>query len=157
MNVSEEELIEFIKPILKEQGFRKKAKRWTKITEHFTYMFYIQGSVYDKDDYYVRPGVIINDIQAEPWAYGHFYIDIPVTIYSFQFNLSTSKLPPIVDVGVNGFLVPVKNSNEVAKKMIWFIKHPEAIREMGERSHQYALTKFDVNKVNADMIRIMKL
>lgn len=79
MNVSEEELIEFIKPVLKEQGFRKKAKRWTKITKHFTYMFYIQGSVYDKDDYYVRPGVIINDIQAEPWGYGHFHIDIPVT------------------------------------------------------------------------------
>ena len=79
MNVSEEELIEFIKPILKAQGFRKRAKRWTKITEHFIYMFYIQGSVYDKDDYYVRPGIIINDIQAEPWVYGHFFINIPVT------------------------------------------------------------------------------
>ena len=40
MNVSEEELIEFIKPILKEQGFRKKAKRWTKTTEHFSYIFF---------------------------------------------------------------------------------------------------------------------
>ncbi len=79
MNVSEEELIEFIKPILKEQGFRKKAKRWTKTTEHFSYIFFIQGSSYDKDDYYVRPGIIVNDIQAEPWVYGHFHIDIPVT------------------------------------------------------------------------------
>ena len=79
MNVSEEELIEFIKPILKEKGFRKKAKRWTKTTEHFSYIFFIQGSAYDKDDYYVRPGIIVNDIQAEPWLYGHFSIDIPVT------------------------------------------------------------------------------
>ena len=79
MNVSEEELIEFIKPILKEKGFRKKAKRWTKISDHFTYVFYIQGSAYDKDDYYVRPGIIVNDIQADPWVYGHFYIDILVT------------------------------------------------------------------------------
>ena len=79
MNVSEEELIEFIKPILKEKGFRKKAKRWTMITDHFTFVFYIQGSSYDKDDYYVRPGIIVNDIQAEPWVYGHFHIDIPVT------------------------------------------------------------------------------
>lgn len=79
MNVSEEELIEFIKPILKEKGFRKKAKRWTKKTEHFSYIFFIQGSSYDKDDYYVRPGIIINDIQAEPWVYGHFFVDIPVT------------------------------------------------------------------------------
>ena len=80
MDVREEELIEYVKPILKEQGFRKKAKRWTKITEHFTYIFFIQGSVYDKDNYYVRPGVIINDLQAEPLlVYGHFFINIPVT------------------------------------------------------------------------------
>ena len=79
MGVSEEELIEFIKPVLKERGFRKKAKRWTKVTEHFTYLFFLQGSTYDKDDYYVRPGVIIHDIQTEPWPGGHISIDIPVT------------------------------------------------------------------------------
>jgi len=79
VNVSEEELIEFIKPILKDKGFRKKAKRWTKTTEHFSYIFFIQGSSYDKDDYYVRPGIIVNDIQAEPGVYGHFDVDIPVT------------------------------------------------------------------------------
>ena len=79
VKVSEAELIEFIKPILKEQGFRKKAKRWTKVTQHFTYLFFIQGSSYDKETYYVRPGIIVNDIQAEPLIYGHFNIEIPVT------------------------------------------------------------------------------
>lgn len=59
--------------------------------------------------------------------------------------------------GVNGFLIPVKNSDAIAEKMIWFIEHPDAVREMGKQSHQYVLEKFDVNKVNADMIRIMKL
>ena len=59
--------------------------------------------------------------------------------------------------GVNGFLVPVKNSDVIAEKMIWFIEHPEAIREMGQQSCQYASEKFDVNKVNAEMIRIMNL
>ena len=77
--VSEEELIEYVKPILKARGFKKKAKRWTKTTEHFTYLFFIQGSCYDKDAYYVRPGVVFNDITAEAWAYGHIFIDIPVT------------------------------------------------------------------------------
>lgn len=77
--VSEEELIEYIKPILKAQGFKKKAKRWAKTTEHLTYLFFIQGSCYDKDSYYVRPGVIVNDISAEPGAYGHIHIDIPIT------------------------------------------------------------------------------
>ena len=59
--------------------------------------------------------------------------------------------------GVNGFLVPVMDSGAIAEKMIWFIEHPEAIQKMGWQSYKYALKKFDVNKVNADMIRIMNL
>lgn len=87
--LSEEELIEYVKPILKAQGFKKKAKRWTKITEHFTYVFYIQGSCYDKDEYYVRPGVIINDIQEAPkLSYGHLYTSIPVTTKEEILNQS---------------------------------------------------------------------
>ncbi|MBR6430312.1 MAG: DUF4304 domain-containing protein [Oscillospiraceae bacterium] len=80
MNVKEEDLIEYVKPILKAQGFKKKAKRWTKITDHFTYIFFIQGSCYNKENYYVRPGIIINDIEPDPFMYyGHMTIDIPVT------------------------------------------------------------------------------
>ena len=62
-----------------------------------------------------------------------------------------------VGEGINGFLVPVKDINAIVEKMVWFIEHSEAIREMGEQSYQYALKKYDVNKVNADMIRIMNL
>ena len=59
--------------------------------------------------------------------------------------------------GKNGFLVPVKNAEAVADKMIWFIEHPESIPEMGEVSLRLVNDKFDVNIVNDDMIRIMKL
>ena len=62
-----------------------------------------------------------------------------------------------VKEGVNGFLVPIKNSDALAKKMIWFIEHPEDVMKMGQKSYQYVLEKFDVNKVNADMIRNMNL
>ncbi len=80
MNVKEAELIAYIKPILKLHGFRKKAKRWTKTTDRFTYIFFIQGSSYNKEDYYVRPGIVINDISAVPsLIYGHFHVEIPVT------------------------------------------------------------------------------
>ena len=79
MNISEEELIEYAKPVLKGQGFLKKAKRWTKVTEHFTYCFFIQGSSFSKEDYYVRLGIIINDIDGPVPSYGHFSIDVPVT------------------------------------------------------------------------------
>lgn len=59
--------------------------------------------------------------------------------------------------GKNGFLVPVKNEDAVAAKMIWFIEHPEKIAEMGSESRRLAQRKFDVNKVNADMLRIMNI
>lgn len=39
MKPTEEELITYVKPILKSEGFKKKGKRWTKVTEHFTYIF----------------------------------------------------------------------------------------------------------------------
>lgn len=80
MKLTEDELIEFLKPILKQEGFKKTGKRWTKNTGHFTYIFFIQGSSFDKDDYYVRPGIIINDIPIDELCnYGHIFINIPVT------------------------------------------------------------------------------
>ena len=62
-----------------------------------------------------------------------------------------------VQDGVNGFLVPVKDSRAVAEKMIWCYEHSEKISEMGRQSLHYVHEKFDVNNVNADMIRIMNL
>ena len=59
--------------------------------------------------------------------------------------------------GVNGYLVPIKDAQAVADKMLWFIENPEQIVEMGKQSKQYAKEKFDVRKVNADMIRIMNI
>lgn len=57
----------------------------------------------------------------------------------------------------NGFLVPIKNSEAVAEKMLWFLEHKDQIPQMGRISRQYAEEKFDVRKVNADMIRMMNL
>ena len=62
-----------------------------------------------------------------------------------------------VEDGKNGFLVPIKNAEAVAEKMIWFIDHPECIQAMGEESLRLVNDKFDVNKVNDSMIRIMGL
>lgn len=77
--ISEEKLIEFAKPYLKERGFKKRNKWWTKDTGEFTLSFYIQGSQYDKEDYYIRPGVFINKLGLERiglFYYGHFHIGI---------------------------------------------------------------------------------
>lgn len=59
--------------------------------------------------------------------------------------------------GKNGFLVPIKNAEAVAEKMIWFIKHPEMIEAMGNESLNYVREKFDVNIVNSKMLGIMNI
>lgn len=59
--------------------------------------------------------------------------------------------------GENGFLVTVKNTKEIEEKMIWFIENPEKISEMGKASLDLCKKKFDVNKVNQDMLKHMKI
>ena len=57
----------------------------------------------------------------------------------------------------NGFIVPKWNSEALAEKMIYFIKNPEKIREMGGVSYQIAANKFDAEKVNQRLINILGL
>ena len=57
----------------------------------------------------------------------------------------------------NGFIVPKWNPEALAEKMIYFIKNPEKIREMGDVSYQIATNKFDAEKVNQRLINILGL
>ena len=57
--------------------------------------------------------------------------------------------------GENGFLVPVKDPTTLAGAMEKFIKNPGLIVPMGKRSREIAEEKYDVRKVNRDIIRIL--
>lgn len=57
----------------------------------------------------------------------------------------------------NGFLVPIKTVDELAKAMEQFIKKPELIETMGKASRKLTEERFDVNKVNDFMIKEMTL
>lgn len=59
--------------------------------------------------------------------------------------------------GKTGYLVPVRDSAALAEKMSFFVDNPGFIAIMGKRSRMYAEKKFDVVKVNADMMKIMGL
>ena len=72
----EKQLIEYVKPYLRAKGFKKKNKRWTKDTGEFTLCFYIQGSSYSREDYYIRPGIFINAFMPCDDFYGHFMLEI---------------------------------------------------------------------------------
>lgn len=62
----------------------------------------------------------------------------------------------VVD-GINGFLVPVRDSEAVADAMRKFIESPHLILQMRAQSRRIAEEKYDVRKVNAQMMDAMGL
>lgn len=59
--------------------------------------------------------------------------------------------------GKTGFLVPIKNSFAVAEKMLEFIDNPKLIESMGSAGAEYCRDKFDVKKVNKDMLSYLQI
>jgi glycosyltransferase involved in cell wall biosynthesis len=56
--------------------------------------------------------------------------------------------------GYNGFIVPVKNDDALAKSMMKFIKDPNLKFFMGENAYQFAKERFDCNIINEQFIKI---
>lgn len=62
----------------------------------------------------------------------------------------------VVD-GVNGFLVPIRNAGALADAMLKFIEDPSLVAPMGAQSRRIAETRFDVRKINAQILEIMDI
>ncbi|WP_129714887.1 glycosyltransferase family 4 protein [Pedobacter sp. SYP-B3415] len=57
----------------------------------------------------------------------------------------------------NGLLAQVRNAADLAEKMEHFLRCPQDIIDFGLRGKNFVKEKFDVNKVNVDMLRIMDI
>jgi glycosyltransferase involved in cell wall biosynthesis len=57
--------------------------------------------------------------------------------------------------GVNGFLVQARDCESLVTAMMRFVEHPGIILQMGAESRRIASERFDVRKVNAQMLRAM--
>lgn len=57
--------------------------------------------------------------------------------------------------GVNGFLVPPRDVEALAKAMEQFIQQPELIISMGQASRQLAEERFDVRKINQKLLQVL--
>jgi len=57
-----------------------------------------------------------------------------------------------VDEGVNGFKVPIRDPEALAETMVKFIQHPDLVVTMGQNSRLIAEKKFDVEKINAEIL-----
>ncbi len=62
-----------------------------------------------------------------------------------------------LEQGVNGFMVPVRDAGALAQAMLIFVKQPELIAPMGAASRRMAEAKFDVHKINAEILKIMAI
>ncbi|MFJ1322477.1 glycosyltransferase family 4 protein [Capnocytophaga canis] len=61
----------------------------------------------------------------------------------------------VVD-GVNGFLVPKWSPEALAEKMCVLIENPSLFIEMGEKSYEMAVQKYDGNKVNQRLLKTLE-
>lgn len=59
--------------------------------------------------------------------------------------------------GETGFFVPIGDSKALADAMCKFIENPALIKTMGEKSYNFCKDKFDVHKINADMLKHIKI
>ena len=57
--------------------------------------------------------------------------------------------------GVNGILVPVKSAEELAQAMLVLLRSPAQVAAMGQKGRQLAEDKYDVQKVNQQMLETM--
>lgn len=57
--------------------------------------------------------------------------------------------------GVNGFLVPPRDPQTLADRMMRFLEQPGLIESMGRESRRLAEERFDVHKVNQRLIGLM--
>lgn len=62
-----------------------------------------------------------------------------------------------IEDGVNGFLVPIKDSETLAEKMIWMIEHHKEVKKFSENNNKKCKKIYDVNVVNKKMLEIMEM
>ena len=60
----------------------------------------------------------------------------------------------VVD-GVNGFLVPVRDAVALAQAMLKFVTQPELIEVMGWQSRRMVEERFDVRKINPQLLKVL--
>lgn len=67
-------------------------------------------------------------------------------------NTGTSET---VKDGYSGFLVPTKDVNALAEKMIYFLENPDKVYEMGENARKYAEENFNQKIINEKICKII--
>ena len=107
----------------------------------------------------VRPYIAQSNIFVLP----SYHEGMPRTVLeamSMGRPILTTNVPGCKETvinGENGWLVEKANVQQLAERMIWFIENQQEWQRMADSSRKIAMEKFDVHKVNADLLKIMEL
>ncbi|HEY9799175.1 MAG TPA: glycosyltransferase [Leptolyngbyaceae cyanobacterium] len=63
-------------------------------------------------------------------------------------------IPELVQDGISGFLVPERDAEAIAKKIIYLIEHPEIWSSIGRSGRDYVESNYDIEKLNDDLVEI---
>jgi len=63
-------------------------------------------------------------------------------------------IPESVVDGKSGFLVPERDVDALAEKLIYLIEHPEIWPEMGRAGRAFVEINYDINKLNDRLVEI---
>lgn len=63
-------------------------------------------------------------------------------------------IPELVQDGISGYLVPERDADAIAQKIIHLIENPELWPEMGARGRAKVEQKYDINTLNAELFEL---
>ena len=67
-----------------------------------------------------------------------------------------SGIPELVQDGVNGFLVPERNTELLAERLLYLIEHHERCKEIGRAGRSTIEKDYDINKLNDKLVNIFE-
>ncbi|MGD1872009.1 MAG: glycosyltransferase [Mastigocoleus sp.] len=65
-------------------------------------------------------------------------------------------IPELIEDGVSGFLVPTRDSDAIAQKIIYLIEHPEIWEKIGKNGCSYVKATYDIDKLNDQLVEIYR-
>jgi len=65
-----------------------------------------------------------------------------------------SGIPEVVVNGESGFLVPERDTDALAEKIVYLIEHPDIWSEMGKRGREIVEKKYNIRKLNQELVNI---
>ena len=108
----------------------------------------------------VRPAIAESSVFVLPTYYREGTPRTLLEAMAMGRPLITTDTPgcrETVRQGKNGFLIPIRDIDELVKAMEFFVQQPESARVMGIASREIAIERYDVNKINAVLLENMNL